>query len=416
MLGFLSDEAIEAITLSNPDLVTTRPGYRLSIGSDPEFMIYCQGSMAKPEIRSDGSIYSYYNEGVSVEEGRVSIDPTAGGEINVSKREFLKTPKSHVKGIAEILLNVPVYFSCPTNMPYLEARVSPYLKTPHRTVSNGGHIHIGMRRRASGFKDLVSSNEYYRKVWAPFLNYLSEYGVEKLTVSRGSRAPTYLLHISELSGPSTSAVANFLGLAAFFISFFAGIPCYLIEPSPERNKRRIYTRYGEFGQYGTPGEGTLELRFPSSWLYSPSVALSALSITYVTAYELVELGLMEDNEIREALIAEYAETIAGLGPEVKLSSEPEDIDNLAAGILPDVEMTYRMAMDSGIDECVRKFYLYPNYSDSIERLLKWVDIGWEWEPESDILANWINSGILEQLRERTPIRDSEYSSFREVLG
>ena len=397
--GWESRELLDSLISQNP-VVELEEGLELTIGSDPEFLIYCGIEPVDPRlINEEGRIFS--KGAVEVPDGFLSIDLVAGGELHVARDEYLSSPENHLKGLAKLIYYVPKNFVCPSGK-ILKIKTNPYLDVPRSEGTKwgrscGGDIHFGLKGNDRGFSEIIYTQKFKENFTEPFTKLLKEKGIKSIRGCRdvtnkrkGKREKPQTLRVTKNMDPGV--------LVAYFISFFAGIPLYFLEPFPQRIYRRTKTKYGAFGSWGISNRwGTFEWRFPSTWLYSPNIAKVALSISYAVAYEILHLAFVEEKAVKEAKMDIYSNAIAKPGNLARFDHVEENIEILLEGNETPPENNYKLVLPEVV-ESIRIMRLYKNYRIDLDRLIELLSRDWNWEVETDTLLNWINVGELERLR------------------
>jgi len=80
------------------------------------------------------------------------------------------------------------------------------------------------------------------------------------------------------------------------LSLYAGVPMFLIEKIGDALSRRVETDYGRFSSYSAKGYG-IEWRMPSSWIVSPEITMSCLSLAYIVSNEIVKSIIQNSKRI-----------------------------------------------------------------------------------------------------------------------
>jgi len=107
---------------------------------------------------------------------------------------------------------------------------------------------------------------------------------------------------------STTHVGYIYNLLSNTLSFYLGIPIFLLE-NPENSVKRRNCGYGNFGDYEKKNYG-LEFSMLSSWLVSPEIAIGTLALAYIVFYEIISiifknLEFLTPDNISEHIIEKY---------------------------------------------------------------------------------------------------------------
>jgi len=240
----------------------------ITIGSDPEFAIVCGDSLEnvleilsrllKEEYqcveREFGSERSYFcTTEIGCDGSRVI------GELRPG---FSSDPIEHFKNILNLIKRLYKLLYKDDICKYSE-RVSVISGSYIKDRPLGGHIHFG----------------YNKNVFFRHHNFITK---------------NSYVDVMKLINMLFSDV----------LSFYVGIPMFLIEDIEEGIKRRE-KKYGYFGSYEKKEHG-IEFRMPSSWIVSPEIAIGAITLAYTTFYEIYttvvnNLRNLSINEIRNII-------------------------------------------------------------------------------------------------------------------
>ena len=155
---------------------------------------------------------------------------------------------------------------------------------------------------------------------------------------------------------------------AIILSTFVGIPLTLIENFYERDRHRVYGKFGEYNVKAIANEDTyngLEFRMPSSWLVSPQITIGALALAYTTMHEILLGG---KGTLKHIDFMKFFW-------ENEEQYEQEKWDVLKEKI-PEIYSE------------VKKMRLYPEYKEYIDYIFDMIERGESWDSNADILVTW----------------------------
>jgi len=327
----------------------------ITIGSDPEMFVLC-GLEPYPAEKALGDTVALGRE--ELLKLPLGADPTAKFFFAELRPVPAKDPITHLRTIRDMMHRVPYTYKCPKGKK-LSAIVPPAMEVTlpdgkKRVLSVGGHIHFGYDR-AKAIKDRKEAKEKAKPI------------IDEIGTHEGKEFIEALLDTKKLRGN----MARFLG-------YFAGVPYYLIEPQPEGRLRRERTKYGRMSNYREQEYG-IEWRMCSSWLFSPEIAGGILSLSYVVAFEYLQMPyIINYTQIRNLLRSRslFMSLTKGISPEEAIK-KPVTYD----------PAPYRMEYGV-IKHIVRNFYLYPRYRREITRFFGLIDEYYTYSPYVNIIPNW----------------------------
>lgn len=153
---------------------------------------------------------------------------------------------------------------------------------------------------------------------------------------------------------------------------FLGLPAILLEDKEEARMRRDHGGYGDFGDYRDNDHG-FEYRTPSSWLTSPYISASVLSLAKVVMDEII--------------------------------NNPKFIDNFGHdtnGISPVNHRELKKLFPSKWNE-ITKMRLYPKYKGYIDLIASLVEAKKTWHSKQGMKQSWGVSSMAPEYKKRQKV-------------
>ena len=387
----------------------------LTIGSDPEFVIMCGGSVenALEIFQKVGDMECEYERSgtdkVDIEH-IYNTDRFAYLDYAMSNMDFeylkdmydkiLKNhPVANIAQASSVIMdyytrkNCPVWNELPIQVQFMIKSLieEEYMETMAMRnesyfctteIGCDGQSALGELRPKYGNNPIEHFNEILKLIKE--MNDLLEPEIvcydEELQIKAGAYQGDREFETFQLGGHIHLGFDKTILLSSIgeYLSFFCGIPLTLItdtegkfyECKSERDMRHWIGQYGQYGSYREKDYG-IEFRMPSSWLVSPQITIGALSLAYVTGYEFLSKRPNEQH-----IWNEMFEEECGIHPNKYIEWYNHQNWVLLQGEFEPIKLE------------IQQMELYPKYKEYIDYILDMIDNNETWDSERDIMPLW----------------------------